>query len=315
MSKIENTKKQGTRTLVAIAVIGVAVYLGFEPLIEFVPEGVARSVISSSFGAIFVIILTMYLLNKQTEIEQESKKSERVFDEKVRLYQSILQICKEMMMDGMISAEEINRLPFSLITLGMLSRNETIKSFRDVNNKLNEIYAKSEDSIVPLTDEEKDQVYKLLAVFANDCRIDLEIGDSETDLQVIEDSVKTMSSTGKKTKDYSRFNFDGKAMQKSPYQLQVMKAHAASKPSMTIQEFEKDIPSNPDWKKGANNKMWVTLEEANQIEESGKRVNYYTKSDQLISLADGVICCTNGTTQTETEAFVAKLKENGVRTE
>jgi N-acylneuraminate cytidylyltransferase len=51
MSKIENTKKQGTRTLVAIAVIGVAVYLGFEPLIEFVPEGVARSVISSSFGA------------------------------------------------------------------------------------------------------------------------------------------------------------------------------------------------------------------------------------------------------------------------
>ena len=59
----------------------------------------------------------------------------------------------------------------------------------------------------------------------------------------------------------------------------------------------------------------VALEEANQIEESGKRVNYYTKSDQLISLADGVICCTNGTTQTETEAFVAKLKENGVRTE
>ena len=103
MNKINKTKKQGTRTLIAIAVIAVAVYIGFEPLIKFVPEGVAQSVISSSFGAIFVIILTMYLLNKQTEIEQESKKSERVFDEKVRLYQSILQICKEMMMDGMIS--------------------------------------------------------------------------------------------------------------------------------------------------------------------------------------------------------------------
>ena len=59
----------------------------------------------------------------------------------------------------------------------------------------------------------------------------------------------------------------------------------------------------------------VNLEETNKIEESGKRVNYYNKPDQLISLADGVICCTNGTTQTETEAFVAKLKENGVRTE
>ena len=50
--------------------------------------GVAGAVVGSSFGAIFVIVLTMYLLNKQTEIEQESKRSERVFDEKVqRVYQ------------------------------------------------------------------------------------------------------------------------------------------------------------------------------------------------------------------------------------
>ena len=314
MSKIENTKKQGTRTLVAIAIIGVAVYLGFEPLIEFVPEGVAQQVISSSFGAIFVIILTMYLLNKQTEIEQESKKSERVFDEKVQLYQGILQICKEMMVDGMISSEEINKLPFSLITLGMLSRDETIKSFREVNNKLNQIYADSDNPVVSLSDEDKDDIYELLAVFANECRIDLEIADTETDFQVIEDSVKTMSSTGKKSKDYSRFDFDGKSLPKSQYQLQVMLAHAAANPEMTTEDFDKVIPSKPDWKTG-NNRLWVTLEEVNEIKESGKRVNYYTKPNQLINLSDGVICSANGTTQDETLAFVAKLKENGVRTE
>ena len=39
MNKINKTKKQGTRTLIAIAVIAVAVYIGFEPLIKFVPEG------------------------------------------------------------------------------------------------------------------------------------------------------------------------------------------------------------------------------------------------------------------------------------
>ena len=218
-----------------------------------------------------------------------------------------------MMMDGMISGDEINKLPFSLITLGMLSRNETIKSFRAVNNKLNEIYANSEESVVPLTDEQRDEIYKLLAVFANDCRIDLEITDSETDFKVIEDSVKTMSSTGKKTKDYSRFMFDGKAMQKAPYQLHVMKTHVASNPQMTMEEFEKDIPSNPDWKRGGL--MWITLEEVNKIKESGKRVNYYTKPDQIINLLDASICCTNGTTQAETEAFVSELKKNGVRVE
>ena len=315
MKKIENTKKQGTRTLVAIAIIGVAVYLGFEPLIKFVPDGVAKSVISSSFGAIFVIILTMYLLNKQTEIEQETKKSERVFDEKVQLYQAILQICREMMMDGMISSEQINKLPFSLITLGMLSRDETIKSFREVNNKLNQIYADSDNSEVALSDQDKDEIYKLLAVFANECRIDLEISETETDFQVIEDSVKTMSSTGKKSKDYTRFDFDGESLPKSQYQLQVMLAHAATKPEMTIEDFGKDIPSNPDWKHGKTNKLWVTLEAVNEIKESGKRVNFYTKPNQLINLSDGIVCCSNGTTQTETEAFVAELKANNVRTE
>ena len=97
---LKETRKKGSRTLISIAVIAIAVYIGFEPLIANVPDGVAKSVISSSFGAIFVIILTMYLLNKQTEIEQESKKSERVFDEKVRLFREIMDITRDMLLDG-----------------------------------------------------------------------------------------------------------------------------------------------------------------------------------------------------------------------
>ena len=118
---LKETRKKGSRTLISIAVIAIAVYIGFEPLIANVPDGVAKSVISSSFGAIFVIILTMYLLNKQTEIEQESKKSERVFDEKVRLFREIMDITRDMLLDGRISKEEINRLPFPLIRLKMLA--------------------------------------------------------------------------------------------------------------------------------------------------------------------------------------------------
>ena len=94
---LKETQKQGHRTLVAIAIIGVAVYLGFSPLFELVPSGVPQAVISSSFGAIFVIILTMYLLNKQTEVEQESKRGERIFDEKVKLYSEILETTKSML--------------------------------------------------------------------------------------------------------------------------------------------------------------------------------------------------------------------------
>ena len=90
MNKLEQTRKKGVTTLIAISIIGVAVYLGFDPLFERVGGGVAGAVVGASFGAIFVIVLTMYLLNKQTEIEQESKKGERVFDEKVILYKDCL---------------------------------------------------------------------------------------------------------------------------------------------------------------------------------------------------------------------------------
>ena len=86
---LSDTRKQGWLTLISLVIIAVAVSIGFSPLFELIGDGIASRVIGSSFGAIFVIILTMFLLNKQTEIEQESKKSERVFDEKVKIYQEI----------------------------------------------------------------------------------------------------------------------------------------------------------------------------------------------------------------------------------
>ena len=84
MNKLQQTRKKGVTTLIAISIIAVAVYFGFDPLFDRVGGGVAGAVVGASFGAIFVIVLTMYLLNKQTEIEQESKKSERIFEQKIK---------------------------------------------------------------------------------------------------------------------------------------------------------------------------------------------------------------------------------------
>ena len=77
----------------------------------------------------------MFLLNKQTEIEQESKRSERVFDEKVRLYQEILQATRDIVDDGIINATEVTRLPFAIINLQMLGADETIKAYSVVFEK------------------------------------------------------------------------------------------------------------------------------------------------------------------------------------
>jgi len=64
----DEVTKRGVSSVAALVIIAVAVYFGFEPLFDLINGGVAGSVVGASFSAIFVIVLTMYLLNKQTEI-------------------------------------------------------------------------------------------------------------------------------------------------------------------------------------------------------------------------------------------------------
>ena len=155
MKKLKETRKSGYINLIAIAVIGVSVYIGFEPLFEKVGGGVEARVIGASFGAIFVIVLTMYLLNKQTEIEQESKKSEKVFEEKVVLYKSMLARTKDMLRDGKVSSEETTELSFSMVELQMVGADETINAFSSVLDKINKIFNQQVGDPVDLEDVER----------------------------------------------------------------------------------------------------------------------------------------------------------------
>ena len=308
MNKLKKTREKGNRTLIAISVIAIAVYIGFEPLIKFVPDGVAKSVISASFGAIFVIILTMYLLNKQTEIEQESKKSERVFDEKVKLYQEILEIIKEMMVDERINQDEINKLPFPLIRLQMLGKDETIKAFQDVNNKLNDIFSRSDDDEVPIKEDDKKEITRLLSKFASQCRLDLEIGDLAND-NFINETVNTITSTGKK-RDYSKFTFDGVQYPKNQYIFKVVKNFADTNPGLSLEEFSKKVPRSTDFRKD----LWKTYEEAKE-QEKRDRKRHYSEPDEVIKLTDETICVSNGQSIDGTLKWIELFKENGIRTE
>mgnify|MGYP001167531382 FL=1 len=310
MSSIKETQRKGYRTLVAIAIIAVAVYVGFEPLMKLVPDGVAQSVVSASFSAIFVIILTMYLLNKQTEIEQESKKSERVFDEKVKLYQAILDITRDMLLDGKITNKEINRLPFPLIRLAMLGGDNTINAFKEVNNSLNEVYGKEDGNEVTISDEEKDHIYKLLTKFAGLCRQDLGISEEAVNDEIIEQTVQTLSSTGKKKRDMTKFSFDNKLYPKNQYIFRVIKNFAETNPNLTLDNFSKKIPRSTEFRKD----VWVTFEEAKAIEKRDRK-RHYSNEDEVIKLVDATICVSNGQDKKGTLAWIELFKNNGIRIE
>ena len=126
VSNIENTRKQGIKILIILGVVGVVVFFGYGPLFDLVGGGIPGRVLGATFGSIFAILMTMFLLNKQTEIEQESKKSERVFDEKVHLYKNIVESAKNMLKDNQLDSKEILALPFTLIQMQMVGGDEAV---------------------------------------------------------------------------------------------------------------------------------------------------------------------------------------------
>ena len=200
MSKLNETRKKGTQTLIALAVIAIAVYFGFTPLYELITPngGVAGAVVGSSFGAIFVIILTMYLLNKQTEIEQESKRGEKVFEEKMKIYWNIFENIQGMLEDGKISKDdEMQKLPFVMLKLIAIGDNTVIAAFQKVYDAINNVFndQPTEDEVL-INEDDRRSIMDLLGQFANECRVDLGVSDTKVLPKLFEDTQESIKLSG-----------------------------------------------------------------------------------------------------------------------
>ena len=291
MSKIKETRKAGTRTLIAIAIIGVSVYIGFEPLFDKVGGGVPAQVLGASFGAIFMIVLTMYLLNKQTEIEQESKKSEKVFEEKVKLYKSMLATTKEMLRDGKISSQERTELSFAMVELQMVGADETISAFNSVFDKINETFQSTDGDPVDLDDEHKMEILKSLSRFAQKCRVDLGINESEINEEIFNATFEEISSAVKGKKDYSKYTFKGTQYGKGRLVQAVVKDYAQTNPGISFEDLLLVFPHElARHKFGVFDRIEVA--EKYFIDSGNKYKRFYMNEEDIITLSDAkiVVC-------------------------
>lgn len=323
---IKETRKQGWLTLLALIIIAFAISIGFTPLFELIEGGIAAEVIGSSFGAIFVIILTMFLLNKQTEIEQESKKSERVFDEKVKIYQEILNLTKKILLDGKLSAEEMNELPFPLIRLQMLADDEVIKAFKDVFHKINDVYKSTDDEIVDIDEDDKLEIYSLLSTFSDTCRSDLEISNAGISIELQEQALGAIRESSKKqARDLSKYSFNGKDLSKNKYIYAVIKNYIDENPKVTLAEFPEKVFERTFDNRKNDFETWKTYAEAIEQHKvkGSKRYfvtalrggDYLKEKDMVLKLADAEICISNQWGLPNMQPFIQLMKAKGIKTE
>ena len=311
MSNLKEIRKSGNRTLIAIAIIGVSVYLGFDPLFDKVGGGVPAQVIGASFGAIFVIVLTMYLLNKQTEIEQESKKSEKVFEEKVVLYKSMLAATKEMLRDGKVSSQETTELSFSMIELQMVGADETISAFSSVFDKINKTFNEKIGDPVDLEDVERVDILRLLSLFAQKCRVDLGINESELKEEIFEKTFSEIEEAIKGKKDTTKYNFkENKNLGKGRLVLVVVKNHVENNPGISFEELLLVFPHElARHKYGVFDKTEVA--EKYFIDSGSKYKRFYMNEGDIITLSDAkiVVCSQFGKSNMDPFLEVCKKLE------
>ena len=298
-TKLEQTRQQGIKILIVLFVVGLSVFLGFRPLFDLVQGGVFGSVVGATFGSIFAILMTMFLLNKQTEIEQESKKSERVFDEKVVLYKDILGKAKDMLEDGQLSTKEILTLPFTMIQMQMVGGDQAIQIYTEFFEKVNEIFEADDEEEVQIPESDKQQLFSLLSRFSVQCRVDLGISDTPIDESIFARAISVVEQSDKAVKgkkDTTKYTFNGKAFGKGRLVLAVVKDYVSKNPNITFDELKKAFPD--EWQAGGTKKLdnrdvFARLSYAEKkFEDTGKR-NHFFKEGETIQLSDEVIAVSN----------------------
>lgn len=310
---LKETKKRGNRTIIAILIIGIAVYLGFTPLFELVPPGVGRQVVGSSFGAIFVIILTMYLLNKQTEIEQESKRSEKVFEEKVKVYKGMLNLTKDILSDGKLSSLETNQISFSMIELQMVGADETIQAFNKIFDNINNAFQSDDDDPVVLNDDQKLILFKSISRFAQKCRVDLGIDEVELSDEIFNATVEEISSAVKGKKDYSKYKFEGNEYGKGRLVHAVVSHYVSNNPSISLNEMLKIFTPGKDGVAGHKWGVFQTKDFGLKVLEDTGHKRFYLNEDDILRLSDEEIVVCNQWGSSNIPKFLNLCKELNIK--
>lgn len=129
-------KRQDTVLAVLVMMVAMLSFLGFHyffPSLDVLSD-YAQEIISALFGVFFATVLTIYLLSKQTESQQNKQKHQKVFEEKVKIFKELLQTLEKIFEDNNLSVEKLSKLEILLIKLAMIASENTIKKFQELYN-------------------------------------------------------------------------------------------------------------------------------------------------------------------------------------
>ena len=278
---------------IAVIALAVALYIGFDELIVSGQSETARETLNAAIGVIFVIITTMYMLTKQTEIEQEKELHNEIFRKKLQLYESVLGTWqKTCFLDTAINTEQYAECVKAHLQLGMIADTDVLKSGNEIFKEIFNVY---NDKIErPMSSKEQEAIFKRLAVFIQSAREDLELGQVRLPQDLLTSYNKNVSKAGVVgNKNFDKFLFNGKTLPKNRLVLELVQHVAALDHVETLEDLKEVFPDNY-WSKGKeikrNRNAFIVELEAVAVKKNAK---FFKRDDDKIHLRSGEVIVVN----------------------
>ena len=212
---------------------------------------------------------------------------------------------KEMLRDGKISSQETTELSFSMVELQMVGADETIGAFSSVFDKINKTFNEKIGDPVDLEDVERVDILRLLSVFAQKCRVDLGINESELKEEIFEKTFSEIEEAVKGKKDTTKYNFkENKNLGKGRLVLAVVKDYVENNPDISFEELLLVFPSEL-------RSVYGVFARTEEVEEK-HQVRYFMKDADRIALSDSTIAVCNQWGITNIDPFLEVCKKLGL---
>ena len=268
----------------AIIVLSIALYVGFDDLIFGGASGTARDTISAALAAIFVLITTMYMLNKQTDVEHKKKLDTEIFKRKFIIYDQLISILQNIGHYKLtVNDDDYRKCLNKHYELVMVAPAEIVSLSNEILLLL--ISIREVGKVKALDEVNLDEVKQQeLRDFIDDfcilARADFNLPEAEKfNPNAYKDNMDKVTEPGSKNLD--KFEFNGRSYTKNRLVLEVVRHTVDVKKVENIDKLKSLFPDSY-WSEGkessSKNAFIVELKK----DAENKRARFFTKKDDII---------------------------------
>ena len=282
-----------------IAVLAVLLYVGFDKLMTNVSSNTARETISAAISVIFVMVTTMYMLKKQTELERRKELDTEILKKKLEIYTRALALWQEI---GWAKTEHIHES----------QKQEAIKVCLELvmvapNNVTTEANSITADILISA---DQDKLFEKIGRFSKKARIDLELADlnlkSAQELEKLFNQIESVmtqadTATGR---NYDKFKFNGQLFNKRRLVLALVQHVFSQKKFQTIDELKGSFPDT--WYNFAKPSKRGVVSLESDIEDHSR---WFIQPEEKLLLGDGSYAVVNSQWGANIDHFIKEASK------